>query len=98
MATAKLELNGKEYELKPKARVWRIIMEFEEKRSELTNQELVDAYCNVISQAYNVPLDEILDSLPLEDVLPIYLETFNTIYNMLTLKLNKKNTVEELTT
>lgn len=90
-----LTVDGKEIEMAGvKARAWREIMAFEDKRKELTVSAAVDEYCRIIALAFGVTVDEVLDNLELADVLPKYFEVLDAVISMLTEKLSKKNTAE----
>lgn len=76
-----------------KARAWREIMKFEAERKDLKSEDAVDKYCEVIAKVFGITIDEVLDNLELQDVLPTYYAILNRIVAMLTEKLvaDKKN-------
>lgn len=81
-----------------KARLWREIMQFESTRKDLKSVDAIDGYCGIIAQAFNITVDDVLDNLNLEDVLPTYLKIFNLVVAMLTAKIgDKKNVTDETT-
>lgn len=81
-----------------KARLWREIMQFESTRKDLKSVDAIDGYCGIIAQAFNITVDDVLDNLNLEDVLPTYLKIFNLVVALLTNKIgDKKNVTDETT-
>ncbi len=87
-----ITINGKEIEMTEiKARLWREIMAFEDKRADLPVMEAFDETCRIIAVAFGVTVDEVLDNLEIEDILPKYFEVSNAVVVKLTEKLGKKN-------
>lgn len=92
MEKPKITINGKEIEMvEVKARMWREIMEFEEKRGKLNSPTAIDEYCGIIATAFDVTVDEVLDNLNLNDVIPKYFAVLDEVISMLTEKVGKKN-------
>ena len=90
MQLPQITINGVTYEMKTPARVWRLVMEFNDKRKEHSTAEMIDKYCEVIAQVYGVEVDEVLNNLPLDEVYPQYIEIYNAVSKILTSKLGKK--------
>ena len=96
METPTIIINGKEIEMqKPKARMWRVVMQFEDVRKNISTTEVVDEYCAIIATAFGVTSDEILDNLNLEDVFPTYMQVLKAVVKNLSDKLAKKNETAE---
>ena len=88
MNIPEIVINGKTYRAQdPKARAWRRIMEFDEKRKELENKEYIDAHAKVIAEIFDVPEDDILDNLNISDILQVYFECHTYMFKLLTSKL-----------
>lgn len=93
MTKPTITINGKEIEIKTKARLWRVVAEFNEKRrkKEIATDDFVDEHCKVIATAYGVSVDDVLDNIDIADVLPTCLEVLNYTGDKLTSKMLKKN-------
>ncbi len=82
---------------KIKAGMWREIMKFEEERKEIRAADIVEKYCEIIAAAFGVTIDEVLENLSIDEVVPKYYEILNAMLGMLTAKLgNKKNAGEKI--
>lgn len=81
----------------PKARIWREIIVFDEERKTIPAVDIVDKCCEVIALAFGHTLtkDDVLDNIEIGDVLPLYFEILRYILEMLTVKIGKKNELEE---
>ena len=90
MENLKIEINGKTYEAsKPKARLWKKIASFDEKKSELAASEFIDAHAEIIADIFpEIDRDFILDNLDLDDILAIYYKCFLWVTKLITSKLD----------
>lgn len=87
-----ITINDKEIEMvEIKARTWRKIMEFDATRNDILTVDAVDKYCEIIATAFGVTVDDVLDNLNLDDVVPKYFEVFDAVVKLLFSKFNKKN-------
>ena len=93
MAKPTININGKNYHpVAPKARVWREITKFDNERPGLPDVEFIDAHIGIIATVFNNPEitpDIILDNLDIDEIIPLYYETFRWIVEMLNNKLSK---------
>jgi hypothetical protein len=90
MENLKIEINGATYEAKkPKARVWKKIASFDEKKGSLAASEFIDAHAEIIAEVFDgVDKDFILDNVDLDDILAIYYDIFVWMTKLLSSKLN----------
>lgn len=86
-----ITIDGKEIPMKTKARMWRTVTEFQLNHEDGKPENLVEEYCEVIAAAYGVPVEEVLDNMELEDVIPTYRAIAEIVNKGLTAKLPKKN-------
>ena len=87
-------INGKTIEMPtPKARFWRELIKFEERRKDLTVEDFCDEHVKMISAAFGVTTEEVLDSIDVDEILPTYMNVLTYIMALLTarLKVTKKN-------
>ncbi len=91
-----ITINGKEFEIKVKAKLWRIVSEFNEKRKnkQISTADFVDEHCKIIAAAYGLTVDEVLNDMDLEDVIPACVKVINYIGEKLAEKSIKKNLEE----
>jgi hypothetical protein len=95
MANPTITINGKDIEMQSKARLWRIVAEFQEKRKgAIPTEDFIEEHCKVIAAAYGLTTDEVLDNIDIADVLPICLQAVKTVGDKLTEKV-KKNPEEK---
>lgn len=84
-------IDGKTYEpARPKARVWRELMEFYEHTSGLTNVNYIDAHAEIIATVFarpEVTAETILDNIAIDDIVPLYLECHAWLSNIIHSKL-----------
>jgi len=89
----KIKLNGKIYRAaSPKAKVWRSVIKFDEIRTDLKTEDFIEAHAGIIAEAFAVPevtTDAILDNLNIDEIVPLYFETFRWICELLNRKLKK---------
>lgn len=89
MENLKIEINGETYEAKkPKARLWKKIASFDEKKGSLAASEFIDAHAEIIAEVFGIDKDFILDDVDLEDILAIYYDIFVWMTKLLSSKLN----------
>lgn len=91
MATPTITINGKEIPMKTKARIWRVISEFNEKRKNIPIADFVEEHCKIISAAYGLTLDDVLENMEIRDVVPVCYQVINYVGEQLTAKSEKKN-------
>ena len=94
-------LNGKTYEMKtPKAKLWRVIVKFNEERRNFPVEEFIEEHAKIIAAAFDVEVEEVLSGLDVDEVLPTYFNIFTSVLSLLTAKLavSKKNAAEEVET
>ena len=97
MATPTITINGEEKTIKTKARLWRVMAEFNEKRKNLSSADFVEEHCKVIATACGLTLDEVLDNMEISDVVPVCLKIIDYVGEQLTAKtLKKSQGAEEL--
>lgn len=94
-------INGKKhYPGKPKAKVWRELMEFEDSRGKIDIETInfeVEKYANIIAKAFSnheVTKELILEFIDLEDIIPLYSKTFDWFCALLRKKLANLPNVE----
>ena len=84
-----IAINGKNIELPPvKARVWREMIQFDEKRENIETKDFIDEHAKIIAFAFGVTQDEILDNLSVEDILPTYKATLRYVISLLSAKID----------
>lgn len=94
-------INGKPIEMpRPKARVWREIISFNEARRNLPTEDFINEHAKIIALAFRVSEDDILDNLDVDEILPTYFNVFTCVVSLLTanLSVSKKNSDEEVIT
>ena len=96
MEKPKIIINGKEIEMQTKARLWSVVMKFEDERGEFSVADAVEKYCEIIAVAFGVTTEEILNNLDIADVAPTYFKIYNAVAELLTAKLGKKNEPAEI--
>ena len=89
------------YPQKPKAYVWRKIMEFDEKRfSDASIDdacEYIDSYATIIADVFSdskVTKDSILENIDLDDILPLYNDCYRYVASLITAKMKQIPNVE----
>ena len=88
------------YPQKPKAFVWRKIMEFDEKRfndESIDMCEYIDTYALVIAEVFSderVTKDRILENIDLDDILPLYNDCYRYVASLITAKMKQIPNVE----
>ena len=91
MDKPKITINGKEIEMQTKARLWSVVMKFEDERGEFSVADAVEKYCEIIAVAFGVTTEEILDNLDIADVAPTYFKIYNAVAELLTKKRTGRN-------
>lgn len=79
-------IKGKTIEMpEPKARLWRIWVEFDESKKEWSAAEFIEAHCRMIATLYGeqVTAEELLDELALSDVMKVYRDAANYFSSLL---------------
>ncbi len=82
MAKPIITINGRTIEMPAKkARIWREVIKLDEelKDKTLAAADYVDRHCEFIALVFGVTVDEVLDNLDLEEVLPLYNEVVKEI-------------------
>ena len=99
MSRPTLTINGKTIELPNiKVKAWREIAKANEEIQANTflDAGFMERHCKFIALAFDVPIEEILDNLCIDDVLPLYSEVASAVTAMITAKLgDKKNVADE---
>lgn len=89
MDTPYIEINGEIKFIPPvKARVWRELIQFDERREEIETKDFIDEHAKIIAFAFGVTQDEILDNLGVEDILPTYKATLRYVISLLSAKID----------
>ena len=85
MDKPKIELNGKEYEMKePKGKAWRTFSELHEKRAEIPNVEFLERHAEVIAQNFDgLTTDDILEQMDISKIIPTFYECYRYIGSIL---------------
>lgn len=91
MATPTITINGKEITFNPKARIWRMVAEFQQKQKEIGRSDLIEEHCKFLADVYGVNADEVLDNFEIADVIPATLAVIEYVTGALTSKVGKKN-------
>ena len=77
---------------KPKAGVWRDVMEFDEGRKKILAVDFLDEHSKIISKVFAVPEvtpEAILDTLGIEDIIPLYFSCFSWVCEQINVRLEK---------
>lgn len=84
-------INGKNHTAsKPKAKIWREIMKFDEERTQLPNAEFIDKHAEIIASVFpDVTAVMIIDNVDIDEIVPLYYEVFKWICGLLNSKLRK---------
>lgn len=83
-----VELGGKKYTAKkPKARLWRQLVEFDENKASLQAAEFIEKHAEILSLVFDVDRDTILDECDLDEIVLAYYQTFGWVTSLLTSKL-----------
>jgi len=98
MNTPEIKIDGKKYiPSKPKAGVWREIMEFDEGRKQILAKEFIDEHAKIIAKVFSMPQvtpDSIMDNLAIEDIVPLYFACFGWICGQINSKLEQLPNLE----
>lgn len=85
-----LVLDGKEYVAKqPKAKIWRIMLQFEEDKKDIDISLFITAHCDILSELFGVDSGEIEDKAALEDIVTTYQQCFSYVMSLITKKTNE---------
>lgn len=90
-----ITIDGKEIKMRTKARLWGAFAKFDNSRTEIPAEELVDKYCEIIAVAFGVTTDEVLDNLEIDEVIPTYVKVNNAVVDLLN-DYAKKNEIETI--
>lgn len=96
-----ITIEGKKYEMKRlTGRDWRIFSEFSEKAPAYTDADFIEKHAAFIAEFYDVTADDILDKVPLEEIVPASVAIRNHVMQSLTAKFKEveKNAVEDVKT
>lgn len=77
-----ITIGGRKIEMPvKKARIWREVIKLDEELKDKTIAavDYVDRHCEFIALVFGVTVDEVLDNLDLEEVLPLYNEIVKEI-------------------
>lgn len=88
----KLKINGEiVHPERPKAKVWREVMKFDEAEKSFSDADLMVGYAKKIAIAFgnDITAEQVLESVDLEDVIPIYREIYSWLVAIATKKLNQ---------
>lgn len=101
MEFPKIEIGGHIYEMQePRARMWRTFAEFEEKRMTFSNAEFLEKHCELIATVFEgVTVDDLLDNLPVSNVLKLFRDCYACMSALLGSKLRvleKNSEVDEV--
>lgn len=91
-----ITIEGEKFELKKlTGRSWRVFSEFVENQPEYTKADFIERQAEFIANFYDVTAEEILDKMPLEEIMPASLAVRNYVMATLTAKFAKmeKNAV-----
>lgn len=92
-----ITINGKIIDmLAPKASLWRKAVKLSQQRDKIPAADFVDQHCEIIAQAFGVPIEEILENVEVADVMPIFYDVLAYIMKRLWAKMivDKKNAQE----
>ena len=90
-----ITIDGKEIQMKSKARLWKTIAKFSTENGKLPIIDAGEKYCEVIATAFGVTTEEVLDNLEIDEVLPKYFEVYGAVADLLTAGVDKKNETAE---
>lgn len=76
--------------VKPKAKVWRIMMEFDRDRAEIAAEDYISKYCDILSYIYPATKEEIEDGADIDEIYSAYHNAFMWITELLSSKLGKE--------
>ena len=96
-----IKIDGAELEMRtPKARLWRELIKFEQERRNLKVEDFCDEHVKMIAAAFGVTVEEVLDNLDVDEILPTYMNVLTFVMELLTanLKIAKKNEEDEVAT
>ena len=88
----KLKINGEiVHPERPKAKAWRQVMKFDEAEKSFSDADLMVGYAKKIAIAFgnDITAEQVLESVDLEDVIPIYREIYSWLVAIATKKLNQ---------
>ena len=88
-----INIDGKKYKpSKPKARVWRELMLFDEEKSGISLVDFIDAHAEIIVKTFGNPeltADMIVENKDLDEILPLYSAVFKWFCGQLNAKIAK---------
>ena len=70
-----------------KGKDWRILGEFGENQPQYTDADFIEQHADLISKFYDVTKEDILDKMPLKEVLPASMAIRTYVINTLTEKI-----------
>ena len=83
-----IKIEDKIYAIKElKGKDWRILGEFGENQPQYTDADFIEQHADFIAKFYDVTKEEILDKMPLEEILPASFAIRNYLLNTLTEKI-----------
>lgn len=78
--------------VKPKAKVWRAVVELEDNKQKIKNAEIIDEYARVIALVFGIPeitKDCILDNIDLDEIKPLYYICANWVIDQINSKIEQ---------
>ncbi|MBO6177823.1 MAG: hypothetical protein J6O04_01445 [Selenomonadaceae bacterium] len=96
MEKLEIKINDKVYTAaKPKARLWKKLVNFDEHKGDLSAEEFIDAHAEIMAEVFpELDKDFILDNVDLDEILNIYYKIFMWMTKLLTSKLNNVKNAE----
>ena len=85
-----ITIDGEKYEIKKLVgRSWRILGEFADSKPDYTDTDFIEKHAAFIANFYNVTAEDILDKMPLEEILPASMAVQKYIMKTLTEKIEE---------
>ena len=75
-----------------KARVWREIIKFDSTRKDIPTENFCEEHAKIIAMVFGLTVDEVLDKLNIEDILPAYSASLLYVVQLLSSKLGGDDT------
>ena len=88
----KLKINGEiVHPDRPKAKVWREVMQFDEEKKSFSDASLIEEYAKMLAVAFGgkVTAEKIIESVDLEDIIPAYRDVYVWLIEIASKKLEQ---------
>ena len=82
-----LTLGNEKYEMKPvKARIWRIMLQFEQDKKDIDISMFILSHCEILGELFGVDASKIEDEADLQDIVKTYMDCFAYVMGLVTKK------------